>query len=289
VLSVMPSIHATTQVCAILGHPVGHSLSPAIHNAAFDALGLDYVYVAHDVSPDLLAAAIAGARAMNYRGLSVTIPHKVAALASVDDVDETARTIGCINTVVNDDGHLTGHNSDGLGALAALRRAGADPAGRRVVILGSGGAARALAVTVAASATPQRIVMLGVVLDELAQLSRDVQGLGRCETVGRELTDTALSEELAQADLLLHCTPVGMHPNAETSLVPSGLLRPELCVFDAVYNPRRTALLRAAAAVGCRVVEGLEMFVGQAVVQFELWTGQTAPIEVMRRVVEERL
>jgi shikimate dehydrogenase len=285
----MPSIHAKTQVCAILGHPVGHSLSPAIHNAAFDALRLDYVYVAHDVAPDSLAAAIAGARALGYRGLSVTIPHKVAALSCVDDVDETARTIGCINTVVNDTGRLTGHNSDGLGALAALRRAGADPAGRRVVILGSGGAARALAVTLAASATPQRIVLLGVVLDELAQLSRDVLGLGRCETVARELSEATLTEELATADLLLQCTPVGMHPNADASLVPAALLRPELCVFDAVYNPRRTALLQAAAAAGCRVVEGLEMFIGQAVVQFELWTGQAAPIDVMRRIVEERL
>jgi shikimate dehydrogenase len=285
----MPSIHAKTQVCAILGHPVGHSLSPAIHNAAFDALGLDYAYVAHDVAPDSLAAAIAGVRALGYRGLSVTIPHKVAALACVDDVDATARTIGCINTVVNDHGHLTGHNSDGLGALAALRRAGADPVGRRVVILGTGGAARALAVTLAASATPQRIVLLGVVLDELARLTRDVDGLGRCESIGRELSDATLEEALAEADLLLQCTPVGMHPKAEASLVRPGLLRPELSVFDAVYNPRRTALLNAAAAAGCRVVEGLEMFIGQAVVQFELWTGQPAPIDVMRRIVEERL
>ena len=285
----MPTIHAKTQVCAILGHPVGHSLSPAIHNAAFDALGLQFVYVAHDVPPDSLAAAIAGARAMGYRGLSVTIPHKVAALACVDEVDDTARAIGCINTVVNDDGHLTGHNSDGLGALAALRRAGADPTDRNVVILGSGGAARALSVTLAASAAPRRMVLLGVVLDELERLTRDVAGLGRCDTVGRELGEAALAEELDQADLLLQCTPVGMHPDVQRSLVPPGLLRPDLCVFDAVYNPRRTALLEAAAAAGCRVVEGLEMFIGQAVVQFERWTGQPAPIDVMRRIVEERL
>ena len=146
----MPSIDAKTTVCALFGHPVGHSLSPQIHNAAFEALGLPYVYVAHDVQPGQVRRAFDGVRVMGYRGLSVTIPHKVEAMEGVDEVDETARGIGCINTVVREGDRLLGSNSDGLGALGALRAAGADPAGARTLILGSGGAARAIAITLAA-------------------------------------------------------------------------------------------------------------------------------------------
>jgi shikimate dehydrogenase len=285
----MGRIDAKTQVCAILGHPVGHSLSPAIHNAAFAALGLNYVYVAHDVAPDRLRQAVAGARALGYRGLSVTIPHKVAALDCVDEVDEAARCIGCINTVVQEGGRLEGHNSDGLGALQALREADADPTSRHVVMLGSGGAARAIAVSLVLEATPASLDLLGVELEELNQLIADLRQLGRCQVQGRELSLSTLTEQLAVADLLLHCTPVGMHPADQQSLVPTELLRADLTVFDAVYNPRRTKLLTTAQAAGCRTVEGMTMFLGQAVVQFELWTGLPAPTQVMRRVLEERL
>lgn len=149
----MQSIDAKTKVCGIFGHPVGHSLSPEIHNAAFAALELPFVYVAHDVEPGNVLRAMEGICAMGYRGLSVTIPHKVTALECVDEVDETARIIGCINTVVNDQGRLYGSNSDGLGALGALRDANADPEGSRTVVLGSGGAARAIAVTISRSTT----------------------------------------------------------------------------------------------------------------------------------------
>ena len=285
----MPRIDAKTKVCAVIGHPVGHSLSPEMHNAAFEALELPYVYVAHDVEPGQVRTALEGIRALGYRGLSVTIPHKVEAMHAVDEVDETARGIGCINTVVNDDGRLFGTNSDGRGALGALREAGADPEGRRVVILGSGGAARAIAITLAREAPPERITILGIEMDQLEQLVSDVRERGRSEVGGEELTDESLRRAIGQADLLLHCSPVGMHPNEGRSLVPAELLRPELVVFDAVYNPRRTRLLQDAAAAGCRTVEGIEMFLGQAYVQFELWTGQEAPRDVMRRVVEARL
>jgi shikimate dehydrogenase len=285
----MSPIHPGTTVCAILGHPVGHSLSPAIHNAAFQALGLDHVYVAHDVRPEDLPEAIRGARALGYRGLSITIPHKVAALGWMDEVDETARGIGCINTVVIEGGRLLGHNSDGLGALGALRSAGADPSGRQVLLLGSGGAARAIAMTLARHAPPDRLVILGVLPDELGALVRDLETRAHYRAEGRALDQAALNAELARADVLLHTTPVGMHPNREQSLVPADLLHGGLVVFDAVYNPRETRLLGEARAAGARVIEGVEMFLGQAVVQFELWTGHPAPTEVMRRVLEERL
>ena len=285
----MSRVTSKTRICGILGHPVGHSLSPAIHNAAFAALGLDYVYVAHDVLPDRLGSAIEGVRALGYRGLSVTIPHKVAALSAVDEVDPTAEGIGCINTIVNDGTRLRGYNSDGRGALHALRQSGVEPAGQRVVVLGSGGAARAVAMTLAMEAPPAELLVLGVIPEELEGLVEDLASRGRAPVQGEVYSVATLGEKLRSADILLQCTPVGMYPKTEASLVPAELLHSKLAVFDAVYNPRRTRLIEDASAAGCRVIEGMEMFLGQAVVQFELWTGQEAPVTVMRRVVEECL
>ncbi|MHB0955897.1 MAG: shikimate dehydrogenase [Pirellulaceae bacterium] len=285
----MSSINAKTQVCAIFGHPVGHSLSPEIHNAAFQALDLPYVYVAHDVQPGCVARALDGIRVLGYRGLSITIPHKVEALSAVDEIDETARIIGCINTVVNEDGRLVGYNSDGRGAVNALRDAGADPQGSRTLLLGSGGAARAIAVTIAREAPPEKLTILGIEDVELVRLATDVRDKGRCEVHHAHLDDLSLANALADAELLLHCSPVGMHPQEDRSLVPAHLLRPSLAVFDAVYNPRRTRLIQDAEQAGCRTVLGLEMFLGQAFVQFELWTGRPAPRDVMRKVVEAKL
>jgi shikimate dehydrogenase len=273
----------------LLGFPAHHSMGPAIHNAAFDRLELPLVYVAHDVAPADLPAAIAGARALGYRGLSITMPHKVTASALVDEVDDLAAAIGCINTVVNREGRLFGYNSDGQGALDALRRAGIQTTGARILVVGSGGAARAVAMTIALRGQPADLAILGVKDDELSALGRDIVKKTGKEARVQHLDEASLARAASAADLLLHCTPVGMTPDFERSLVPVGLLRPELCVFDAVYNPRRTRLLRDAAAVGCRVVEGMEMFLGQAMVQFELWTGMPAPADTMRAVIEARL
>ncbi len=285
----MPTIDAKTNVCAVFGHPVGHSLSPEMHNAAFETLHLPFVYVAHDVEPGHVLRALDGIRVMGYRGLSVTIPHKVAALEGMDDVDETARIIGCINTVVNDHGRLHGYNSDGLGALAALREAGADPEGSRTLVLGSGGAARAIAVTISRQAPPESMTLLGVDKQELTLLAHDVQEKGKSHVSCGELTPDSLRQEMELADILLHCSPVGMHPSSDRSLVPPQLLGEGLVVFDAVYNPRRTKLIQDAENAGCKTVLGLEMFLGQAYIQFELWTGHAAPRAVMRQIVEERL
>jgi shikimate dehydrogenase len=285
----MSRIDPSYRVCALLGHPVGHSLSPAIHNAAFAALGVPLVYVAHDVTPGRVAEAIQAVRTLDYRGLSVTIPHKVAALACMDEVDATARAIGCINTVVNENGRLLGYNCDGRGALNALRDAGVDPTGRRVVILGSGGAARAVSMTVAFEARPTQLTILSIAADELTTLCRDISERAGVKVDGKALTEASLKDALANADMLLQCTPVGQSPNHEQSLVPAAFLRPSLAVFDVVYNPRHTLLLQQAAAAGCRIIEGVEMFLGQALVQSELWTGKKPPVEVMRRVLLEHL
>jgi shikimate dehydrogenase len=173
--------------------------------------------------------------------------------------------------------------------LAALRRAGADPAGRRVLMLGSGGAARALAITIGLQSKPSELLILGAIEDELLRLAHDVADRTGCPVRAELLSDGSLAAALANSEILLQCTPVGMKPHSEQSLVPRSLLRSDLMVFDAVYNPRQTLLLRDALAAGCRVVEGTEMFLGQAMLQFELWSGKPAPASVMRQILDARL
>lgn len=281
-------IDAKTKVCAVIGNPVEHSLSPAIHNAAFEKLGLDFVYVAFTV--ENIAAAIAGMRALgNFRGLSVTIPHKTTIMEHLDEIDEVARYIGSVNTVLKEDGALKGSSSDGPGALKALGDYGADPAGKPILVLGSGGAARAVTFTLATMDDPPEISMLGVVPDELDNLVRDLKEKTSASVTGRRLDDASLRRGAADAEIIIHCTPVGMHPRIEDTIIPKELLRPELVVFDIVYTPRETRLIREAKSVGCKTIPGLEMFVNQAVVQFELWTGESAPVDVMKSVVEEHL
>ncbi|MBI5115146.1 shikimate dehydrogenase [Candidatus Poribacteria bacterium] len=281
-------IDAKTQLCAVIGNPIEHSLSPAIHNAAFEALDLNYAYVAFRVED--IAGAVAGLRALgNFRGLSVTIPHKVSIMECLDEIDATARNIGSVNTVVKENNILKGITSDGQGALKALVDYGVDLRGKTVLIIGSGGAARAIAFTLAMSQQPPEIWIMGIVREELDRLVRDLKDKTTACVSGMMGDPDSLKQGVIAADIVIHCSPMGMHPRTDETLVPKELLRPEHVVFDIVYNPKKTRLLAEAEAAGCVTIPGLEMFVNQAVVQFELWTGQRAPVAVMRKVVEDSL
>jgi shikimate dehydrogenase len=282
------SIGTGTKICAIIGNPVGHSLSPAIHNAGFAALGLDFVYVAFRVED--VRRALDGMRALeNFRGMSVTIPHKLEAMKYVDDVAEVDRHIGSINTIINENGRLSGFGTDGPGALKAFRDAGAEVAGKNILMLGGGGAARAIAFTLARDAGPLEINILDIDGPTVDRLAADL--ISGTETTVRSgvMTDKALSDAMAKVDIIIHCTPVGMHPKENISLVPKNLFRSGQVVFDAVYNPLETRLLAEAKACGLKVISGVEMFINQAVLQFERFTGVPAPEEIMRRVVMEHL
>jgi shikimate dehydrogenase len=278
-------IDGRTTICAVIGNPIEHSLSPAIHNAAFAARGINGAYVAFNVTQ--LKKAIEGIRGLGIRGVSVTIPHKIAVMPLLDTIDETARTIGSINTIVNTGGHLAGYNSDGIGALQALRDAGCNPTGKRVTILGSGGAARAIAVTMSLQAPPAALTLLGIIPEELALLSSDIAATGALKPALGVLSAEGLNAALQHCDLLVNATPVGMYPKTDESLIPRDLLLKQPAVFDIVYNPRKTKLLGDALQAGCTVVSGIEMFLNQAAVQFTLWTGQPAPVEVMRAVLDK--
>lgn len=271
-----------TLVCALIGDPVSHSLSPAIHNAAFEALGLNYIYVAFRVME--CAGALAGLRAFDQmRGMSVTIPHKVSVCRHLDWIEGVAEKTGSVNTIVKDGGKLKGYNTDGPGALRALRESGILVHGKRVLMFGSGGVARGIAFSMLMEdPPPSAMTIMGIEEAQIAGLTEGLRSLDRSEVRGAGLTQVTLDAGIAEADLLINCSPVGMWPDMEKSLVPREYLRPGLPVFDVVYNPLETRLLRDARESGCQTIDGLSMFIYQAVGQFELWTGTEAPIGVMR-------
>lgn len=287
----MTSLHTIsprTQFCAVIGKPIGHSLSPAIHNAAIAALDLDFVYVAAEV--DDVAGALAGVRALsNFRGLSVTIPHKIEVMRYVDEISDVDRTIGAINTVIHEGDKLIGLGTDGPGALKALVDGGVTVDGATVLILGTGGAARAIAFTLATQAHLRELVLLDVNVELLYGLAGDLRAHAPAPVRAETLEPTTLAAAMATADIIIHCTPIGMHPKTDASLVPAELFRAGQVVFDIVYTPLETKLLREAKASGCTTICGIEMFVNQAVLQFERFTGVAAPVAVMRNVVLERL
>jgi len=287
---VLPSLDAETRVCAVIGNPVRHSLSPAIHNAAFRHLGLNFAYLAFEVAD--LEAALSGARALGMVGLSITIPHKTSVIRYLDEIDPAARRTGSVNTVVNRRGRLFGTSSDGAGMLRALAEAGVETRGRRALILGAGGAARAVGFALALEGGVETLTVtdLNSRLAEAQKLADEIAASSRVRATPGSLEDENTLANLTRCcDLLLNCTPVGMHPNQDLSPLPASLLRKEMVVFDAVYTPRRTRLLSDAERAGAKVVEGLGMFVHQAAVQFELWTGKPAPVEVMREVAATAL
>jgi shikimate dehydrogenase len=281
------TIDAATQFCGVIGNPVEHSLSPAIHNAGFEKLRLNFVYLAWRV--EAIGDAVKGLRALgNFRGASVTIPHKVSVLPYLDEVEATAGHIGAINTIVAEKGRLLGSNTDAIGALRALKEGGAPLNGEPVTILGSGGAARAIAFALVAEAGIRRLHLLGIDDAERRGLASDLMERTAVQVTEAFLDEHALKAALAEARVLIHCTPIGMSPKAGITCVPPRVLHRDLTVMDIVYNPRETKLLADAKAAGCRTIPGLEMFLHQAAAQFELWTGQAAPTQVMRAVLESR-
>ena len=280
-------INAQTKLCGLIGNPVEHSLSPAIHNAAFQKLGLNFVYLAFRV--ENLAGAMQGIRSLgNLRGFSVTIPHKVAVIPFLDEVETTANHIGSVNTIVVENGKLIGYNTDASGALRALQQAGVSLKDRRVLMLGSGGAARAIAFALAMDGTLAGLTVLGIDEKERRGLVADLKAKTSLCVEEGPINEDRLRRAIKDSHLLLHCTPIGMHPNVKETCVPASLLSSHLTVMDIVYNPLETRLLREAQQAGCATIRGVEMFLNQAGGQFELWTGQAAPVDVMRQVLVSR-
>jgi shikimate dehydrogenase len=283
-----PPISTTTQFCAVIGNPIAHSLSPAIHNAAYELLGLDFVYVASKVED--VKTALAGVRALsNFRGLSVTIPHKIEIMKYVDVLSDTDRAIGSINTVIHESDKLIGLGTDGPGAMKALIDSGVDLTDKHILVLGAGGAARAITFTLAMKASLKEITLLDINENLLMGLEIDLKKGTKTAISARLINDKAVEDAMLNADIIINCTSVGMHPNEDNSLVNPELFKPGQVVFDIVYNPLETKLLKDARSKGLKTIQGIELFVNQAAIQFEHFTGQAAPVDLMRKVVIKSL
>lgn len=279
-----------TKVYGIIGDPVAHSLSPLMQNEAFAASGLDCCYIPLRVTADDLPAAVAAVRLLGLGGVNVTIPHKERIIPCLDEVDRNAALIGAVNTIVNREGRLVGYNTDGAGFLASLRADdGFDPAGKRVVLLGAGGAARAVSFGLVQSGV-SRLAIFDIIGSRAERLATDLAAIAGCVITAGELAGDMLPVALGQADLLVNATPVGMFPNtqAEPPVDLQGLTGRPL-IYDLVYNPPETRLLREAAARGCQVLGGTGMLVYQGALAFELWTGIQAPVATMRQALGKAL
>ncbi len=278
-------ITGKTNVVGIIGNPVEHSLSPLMHNAAFKHLGLDYIYVPYQVAENNLKEAINGAKSLNIKGLNVTIPHKTEVIKHLDSLDKAAELIGAVNTVKFDDDHAKGFNTDGIGAVKAIEEV-STVKDKKVVILGAGGAARAVAFQilidsagslVIANRTPENALNLQNELIE--KLNADVKTADYGEKLENELLD---------ADILINTTPIGMYPNVnQEPLVKARMIHSHLIVNDLVYNPLKTCLLKECEKAQAEAISGIKMLIYQGMESFKIWTGVYPPLEIFENSLKE--
>lgn len=278
-------IKGSTNVVGLIGHPVEHSFSPPMHNAAFKALKMDYVYTAFDVNPDDLKKAIEGADALNIKGFNVTIPHKIEVMKYLSEIDEVAGLIGAVNTI--DFKNLKGYNTDGLGAIKAIEEV-TSVKNKNVVLAGAGGASRAISFYLAKYGV-DNLTILNRNVERADSLAGDVMGSALIDNVKSD-SISKINDYLSDADILINTTPVGMHPNVNVDPIASGdMMHEELVVFDAVYNPNETVLLKEAIKAGAKPVYGIKMLLYQGAESFEIWTGRKAPIDVMQDALTKTL
>jgi len=279
-------ISGKTEVFAVIGDPIEHTLSPTMHNAAFEHLKLGFVFVAFRVTPDELESAVRGACALGIRGLNVTMPHKNSVTEFLDEADPAVKFLKAANTILNQRGRLRGFNTDGVGALKALKNNGVNLAGKKVLLLGAGGAAKAIAFSLAKEVDELSILNRDIV--KARELASVLEPFGK-KIVGSELLPRKIQQELQNSDVLINATSVGMSPNASEILIESDWLKPEISVMDAVYNPVETRLIRIARGAGAKVINGVEMLLYQGAASFEIWTQCKAPVEVMRNALLSKL
>jgi shikimate dehydrogenase len=276
----MTMISNKTRLYCIFGNPVGHSLSPAMHNAAFRHLNIDAVYLAFQ--PDSIEGAVRAMRALPIMGASVTIPFKRVVMDFIDEIDPLASDIGSVNTLTNAGGKIRGCNTDGFGALESLKENGIGITGSVVLILGNGGSARSIAFTLLTQGSS--VIIAGRDPERIAGLSNDLRK--KHEKVSHIPISGLSPDSMRGIDVIINTTPIGMEPDTDKSPINENLLMKNHTVFDIVYKPEITTLLKAAASAGCRVINGSGMLLHQGAKQFEIWTGSRAPIDIMRKAIE---
>jgi len=269
------------KVYGIIGDPVAHSISPVMHNAAFERLGLDAVFLAFRVSKDELGDAVRGAKSLGISGLNVTIPLKEKALLFVD-AEDVAKKIGAINTIDFSGGTPVGYNTDGIGSRKVLKETVSEIRGKNVLIFGAGGAAKAISFYLDAECA--KVTVANRTIERAVQLASK---LSNADAIG---LDVELKRHIRDSDILINATSVGMHPHENETLVTADMMHPDLVVFDIVYNPMETRLLKEAKRAGVkRIVNGVKMLVYQGAASFQIWTQEEPPIEVMEEAVMDAL
>lgn len=279
-------ITGTTVLTGLLGSPVAHSISPLMHNASFEALGLDYAYLCFDVGTDRLKEAVEGLRAMGARGWNLTMPDKNLMCQLADKLSPASEISGAVNTIVNDDGVLTGYTTDGTGYMRAAEEAGFPLPGKVMTLLGGGGAATAILVQAALDGMKEIRVFnrKSPTFDRLSAIAGQLNRRTDCLVTVHPLEDTEdLRASIADSDILTNATNIGMAPHTDAYPIPdASFLRPELIVSDIIYNPRQTKLLQMAKETGCPFFNGLYMLLYQGAASFELWTGREMPVELIK-------
>ena len=278
-------IKGSTKVVGLIGEPVEHSFSPPMHNEAFKILGLDYVYVPFNVSPDNLKSAIEGANSLNIQGLNVTIPHKINVIKYLKELDPIAELIGAVNTI--DFKNLKGYNTDGIGCIRAIEEV-TKIKDKNIVVAGAGGAARAI-VFYLAKYGAEEVNILNRNLKKAENLANDLLASNLISNVNSS-DISEISKFISDADILIDTTPIGMHPNvSDEPIVKAADIHEELVVNDIVYNPNETVLLKEAIKANAKVVYGIKMLLYQGAESFKIWTGREAPIDVMEAKLKETL
>ena len=283
----MIPITGHTRLTALLGSPVAHSISPLMHNEAFQLLDLDYTYLCFEVNEETLTAAVDGLKACGIRGFNLTMPNKNKIVELLDELSPAARLIGAVNTVVNDDGHLTGYNTDGVGYMQAVKDAGYDITGKTITIMGAGGAATAICAQAALDGVEKIHIFARETSrfwDRTQKLAENINSTLPCKAVLHENKDTAaLAQAISESALLLNATSVGMAPNTEGTIIEdTSLYHPDLIVSDVIYNPRETRFLKEAREAGCRTFNGMYMLLYQGAEAFRLWTGKEMPVKEIK-------
>lgn len=282
-----PYITARTNVLCVIGHPIEHSMSPIMHNAALKDLSLDYVYIAFNIPPNDLKKAVLGFKMFSIKGINVTIPYKENIIPYLDEIDPLAEKIGAVNTIKNEGKYLIGKNTDASGAKKALLDAGCEITGKKALILGAGGAARA--VSFAISEDLDVVYIANRTEKRAIKLAKDLTNKTTIKAVGKNLSINTLKNLVNDVDILINTTPLGMYPNIEESPISEEMLHNNLFVFDIVYNPLETRLLKEARKIGCKTLGGLDMFVNQGALAFEWWTGKKPNLNLMKEKVVEFL
>ena len=280
------TITGKTKVLCLFGSPVAHSISPMMHNEAFKLLDIDYRYFCFDVDENNLEQAFAAMRLFDFRGCNCTMPDKNRAYELVDKLSPEAKIIGACNTIVNDNGILTGHNTDGKGYMLSAKDAGFDLTGSTMTLMGAGGAATAIAVQAAFDGVKN--INIFSIKDQFwgraENLVKEINANTNCNAKLFEFNDDDLRESIKNSDILTNATSVGMAPNVDGCLIKDkSMLRPDLIVSDIIYNPRKTKLITMAEEVGCKTFNGMYMLLYQGAEAFRIWTGEDMPTEEIKK------